>query len=255
MEKNGEVKVKSLYKCLKILECFTPKTPELGITEISRKLDLNKSNVFNMISTLVTAGYVEKNPNTDQYRLSLKMLEFSYVITSRIEYQAIVMQIMQRISNELNHAVYFGVMHGTQVLYLYNTYPKSISNEYLVRSLMGEKAPLYCTSLGKAMLSTLPSNEVHKHLDHEMVSFTSHTLTTIDALQNDLKISATRGYAIDNCEHEQGIRCIGVPVRARDGRLIGGLCVSGPVQHIPDDDIDRLARNLISASFEIRNRT
>jgi DNA-binding IclR family transcriptional regulator len=255
MEKRDGIKVKSLYKCLKILECFTAKTPDLGITEIAKKLELNKSNVYNMISTLVAAGYVEKNPTTDHYRLSLKMLEFSYVITSRIEYQGIVMQIMQRLSNELNHAVFFGVIHGTQVLYLYNTYPKSISNDYLVRSLMGEKAPLYCTSLGKAILSALPKEAVPAHLEENLVPFTKTTITSVEELMRDIKLSTLRGYTIDNSEHEQGIRCIGVPVRARDGRLIGGMCVSGPVQHIPDEDIERLARNLISASFEIRNRT
>jgi DNA-binding IclR family transcriptional regulator len=247
MEKRDGIKVKSLYKCLKILECFTAKTPDLGITEIAKKLELNKSNVYNMISTLVAAGYVEKNPTTDHYRLSLKMLEFSYVITSRIEYQGIVMQIMQRLSNELNHAVFFGVIH--------NTYPKSISNDYLVRSLMGEKAPLYCTSLGKAILSALPKEAVPAHLEENLVPFTKTTITSVEELMRDIKLSTLRGYTIDNSEHEQGIRCIGVPVRARDGRLIGGMCVSGPVQHIPDEDIERLARNLISASFEIRNRT
>jgi len=255
MENVSEIKVKSLIKSLNILECFTAKTPELGITEIAKQLNLNKSNVFNIINTLVVAGYVEKNPQTDLYRLSLKMLEFSYVITSRIEYQAIVMQIMQRLANELNHAVYFGVLHGKEVLYLYNTYPKSISNEYLVRSLMGEKAPLYCTSLGKAMLSTLSNEEIPDHLEGKLIPFTSTTITSEEELLSDLKVSATRGYAVDNCEHEEGIRCIGVPLRSRDGRMFGAMCVSGPVQHIPDEEIENTAKILISASFEIRNRT
>ena len=175
---NSAIKVKSLYKCLKILECFTSRTPELGITEISRLLGMNKSNVFNMISTLVAAGYVEKNPATDQYRLSLKLLEFSYVITSRLEYQAIVMQIMQRLANELNHMVYFGVLHGTNVLYLYNTYPKSISKEYLVRSLMGETAPLYCTSFGKPMISSLQTKEVVQHVEKEFKPYTKNKIIT-----------------------------------------------------------------------------
>jgi DNA-binding IclR family transcriptional regulator len=120
---------------------------------------------------------------------------------------------------------------------------------------MGEKAPLYCTSLGKAILSALPKEAVPAHLEENLVPFTKTTITSVEELMRDIKLSTLRGYTIDNSEHEQGIRCIGVPVRARDGRLIGGMCVSGPVQHIPDEDIERLARNLISASFEIRNRT
>ncbi len=255
MENTQDVKVKSLYKSLKILECFTVATPELGITEIAKKLDLNKSNVFNIITTLMTAGYIEKNPITDQYRLSLKILEFSYVITSRLEYQAIVMQTMQRLANEVNHAVLFGVIHGTQVLYLYNIYPKSENSDYVLRSLIGERAPLYCTSIGKAMLSALPQEEVVRHIDDVLVPFTKTTITSSEQLMQDLQLSASRGYSIDNCEHENDIRCVGVPVRSRDGKLIGGMCVSGPIQHIPEEEIDDLGRSLISASFEIRHRT
>ncbi len=251
---DAQVKVKSLYKCLKILECFSVKTPELGISEIAQRLDMNKSNVHNMISTLAVAGYVEKKPGTDLYRLSLKLLEFSYVITSRLEYQAIVMQTMQRLSNELGVMVYFGVMHDLDVLYLYNTYPKTMSGEFLVRSLMGEKAPLYCTSLGKAMLSALPVAGIRERIGTERFRYTPHTLVEESALLADIEASARRGYAIDNCEHEIDIRCVAVPVRARSGDLIGGLCVSGPVQRITDEMIERASSALIAAAYEIRSR-
>lgn len=254
MELEKQIKVKSLYKCLKILECFTVKTPELGISEIAKNLCLNKSNVHNIISTLVLAGYVEKNPATDQYRLSLKLLEFSFVITSRLEYQAVVMQIMQRLSNEVNEMVYFGVMQDVNVLYLYNTYPKTISSEYLVRSLMGEKAPLYCTALGKAMLSTLTETNRSAHIIRDRIKYTPNTLIKEEEILNDIRLCSERGYSIDNCEHELNIRCIGVPVNSREGRLIGGLCISGPSQQITEERVKSCSSALIAAAFEIRSR-
>ena len=254
MDEDVQIKVKSLYKCLKILECFTTKTPELGISEIAKKLDLNKSNVHNMISTLVAAGYVEKNPTTDMYRLSLKLLEFTYVITSRLDFQAVVMQVMQRLSNKLGVMIYFGVLHNSDVLYLYNTYPESMTNEFLVRSLMGEKAPLYCTSLGKAMLSTLDEPEMRRRIGKNLYRFTPNTLVTEDAVVADVMKSAARGFAVDNCEHEMPLRCVGVPVRARDGRLVGGLCVSGPIQQVTDEKVIPFSTELIAAAFEIRSR-
>jgi DNA-binding IclR family transcriptional regulator len=182
------------------------------------------------------------------------MLEFSYTITSRLDYQAVVMQIMQRLSNSLGVMVYFGVMHHEYVLYLYNTYPIATSKEFLIRSLMGEKAPLYCTALGKAMLSTLPPEEAAKQLGAKFVRFTPNTLVSIEDILFNVEESGKRGYAIDNCEHEDAIRCIAVPVRNRHGILIGGLCISGPVQQITDELIKDGSATLIAAAFEIRNR-
>ena len=66
-----DIKVKSLYKSLKVLECFTAQTPELGITEIGGMLGLYKSNVHNLMSTLEVAGYVEKNPLNSKYRFTI----------------------------------------------------------------------------------------------------------------------------------------------------------------------------------------
>ena len=133
-----DVKVKSLYKSLKILECFTTKTPELGVTEIAERFKLNKSNVHAILSTLVTAGYVEKIASNDKYKLGLKMLEFSYIITSRLEFQAVVFQTMQWLSQKLNCMIYFAVLHKTYALYLYNTYPTDTEHNFVIRSLMGE---------------------------------------------------------------------------------------------------------------------
>jgi DNA-binding IclR family transcriptional regulator len=250
----NQVKVKSLLKCLKILECFTVKTPELGISEIAQKLDMHKSNVHNIVSTLVSAGYMEKNPATDQYRFSLKLLEFSYIITNRLDYQAIVLRVMQQISNKLGVMVYFGVMHHENVLYLYNTYPIALSSDFLVRSLMGEKAPLYCTALGKAMLSTLSPEDITRQIGTNFARFTPNTLVTVEDILKNVEEAGRRGYAVDNCEHENTIRCVGAPVRNRTGALIGGLCISGPVQQITDELIKEGAAALIAAAFDIRSR-
>lgn len=255
MRQMEDVKVKSLYKSLKILECFSSKNPEIGITEIAEKLGLNKSNVHSILSTLVAGGYVEKTA-TDKYRLGLKMLEFSYVITSRLEYQAVVYQTMQRLSEKLNCMIYFAVLHKPSILYLYNTYPIGTEHNYVIRSLMGEKAPLYCTSIGKAMLSTMNEEAAAECIRSEQprVAYTPNTLVTDEAIMKDVRLTAARGYAVDNMEHESNIRCVGVPVLSRDGKLIGGLSRSGPAWNLPDELIEETGRTLINAAFELRER-
>jgi IclR family transcriptional regulator, KDG regulon repressor len=249
-----DIKVKSLYKSLSILECFTARNPELGITEISNMLGLYKSNVHNMITTLEAAGYIYKNPMTSKYGLTNKMLEFSYVVTSQLNYQDVVYHVMKRITEELNEMTYFGVDHGQYVLYMFNAYPKLYDHNYPVRSIMGEKAPMYCTSIGKAMLSTMEESEIRKRIDMPRERFTPNTLMDEDAIVKDILLGKERGYALDDIEHEMNVRCVGVPIFDRAHKLIGALSVSGAAQNFNEAKIETCARYLNDAAFEIKSR-
>lgn len=248
------VKVKSLYKSLTILECFTAQNPELGITEISNMLALYKSNVHNMLTTLEAAGYVYKNPMTSKYGLTNKMLEFSYVVTSQLNYQDIVYHVMKRITETLGEMTYFGVDHGQYVLYMFNAYPKLYDNNYPVRSIMGEKAPMFCTSIGKAMLSTMPEDEIRRRINIAREKFTPYTLVDEDAIVEDVLLSAKRGYALDNIEHEPNVKCVGVPIFDRSQKLIGALSISGAAQNFNEAKIEKCAKYLNDAAFEIKSR-
>ncbi len=249
-----DIKVKSLYKSLKILECFTPETPELGITEIGKALGLYKSNVHNLISTLEAAGYVAKNPQNSKYHLTNKMLEFSYVVTSQLVYQDVIYQVMKRLTDEIGEMMYFGVPHGKYVLYMFNAYPKVYDHNYPIRSIMGEKAPMYCTSLGKAMLSTMEEEAVRWRIDMDREKFTPYTLTDDDAILESINVAKERGYAMDNIEHELDVRCVGVPIFGRNQELIGALSISGASRNFDDEKVERYAHLLMDAAYEIKRR-
>ncbi len=249
-----DIKVKSLYKTLKVLECFTSKTPELGVTEIGNVLGLYKSNVHNLISTLEVAGYVEKNPLNAKYRLSNKMLEFSYVVTSQLAFQDVVYQVMKRLTDELGEMMYFGVPHGAYVLYMFNAYPKTYDHNYPIRSIMGEKAPMYCTSIGKAMLSTMDEDEIRTRIDIPKEKFTPYTLTEDEDIIKDVMLSKERGYSMDNIEHEPNVRCVGIPIFGRDQNLIGALSISGAAQNLDDEKVQKYVKALMDAAYEIKRR-
>lgn len=249
-----DVRLKSLLKTLRILELFDVSHPELGITEIAKRLGISKSNVHNIISTLESAGYVEKNRMTTKYRLSQKVLEFSYVVTSRLDYQDVIQQVMKRLSDETGEMIYFGVPHGSHVLYMFNSYPRRAEHPFFVRSIMGEKAPMYVTSLGKAMLSAMSDDEVRERIADPKTAFTPHTLIEDEAILEDVRRTRERGYAIDNVEHELGVRCVGVPILTRSGELLGALSVSGSSQTMTDERVVRYAALLNDAAYEIKKR-
>lgn len=247
-----EVKVKSLQKALSVLECFTVKTPELGITELSEKLGLYKSNVHNLISTFEKCGYVEKNPVNNKYRLSFKILELAYVINSNLGLHGIIHPYMSSLSAEVNEVVYFALPKGGMIIYLEGAYP---SSSYAARSMIGETAEMYCTSLGKAILAFLPPNEASIAINEQsMTVFTPNTIASHDALINELEVVRNRGYSIDNMEHEFGIKCVGVPVFRRNGTLLGAMSISGPSPRFDDQVIEAYASKLRRCSQQISLR-
>jgi len=248
----NETKVKSLAKALHILECFSVKEPELGITELSQLLGLNKSNVHNIISTFEQCGYIEKNPETNKYHLGLKILELSRVINAHLGLNSVVGPLIRSLADELNNAIYFAIPKNAMILYIDGAYPLQILNP---RSMQGETAEMYCTSLGKSMLAYMDPDEAMRCLSNQsMKAFTPNTITDPDSLIKELEQIRVDGYSIDNMEHSFGVKCVGVPVFKSNGQLLGALSISGPSLCFNAETIPEYARRLTSCAQTISMR-
>ena len=246
---NGNFKVKSLAKALNILECFNLQERELGITEISKRLGLYKSNVYNIVSTLEQKGYLEKNEQNNRYHLGFKILELSYIINSNLGIHKVVKPIMQALANQVKETVYFVEPKDGKIIYLDGAYPVSA---YAVRAMLGENAEMYCTSLGKAILAFLPPGEAARALGQQsMKPYTANTITDMEKLTIELDRIRQQGYSVDNMEHEHGIRCVGVPVFDHEGKLRGAISISGPSPRLDNNVIKDYARRLTIVAQQI----
>jgi DNA-binding IclR family transcriptional regulator len=243
-----------LSKSLDILECFSSNNPELGITQISNKLKLNKSNVSSIVSTFEEKGYLEKNKDTGKYRLGLKLLEYSYIINENLGYQRMFYDILKDVSRRLNSIAYFAIPRDMEVFYLFNSYPPAELYNYPYRTIIGEKAPMYCTSLGKAMLPYLPEEDVEKLIRAKKERFTEQTITDEEELRKEIALTRSRGYSLDNEEHEYGIRCIGVPIFSSSGMLVGALSASSSTISFKGEKFDEYIGIMKEAAFHMRER-
>lgn len=246
-------KIKTLQKALTILECFTADSPELGIVQIAEMLNLNKSNVHDIISTFQALGYLEQNPITKQYRLGFKLLEYTYIINNTLKYQKGVYDLISNIANELNFSTYFAIPLSTGILYLNGAYPYNKFNPAPYRIIMGERAPYHCTSLGKAMLAFMPQKKVNKIFEMKLDYFTPNTITTSEALYNELQNVKKQGYAIDDAEHEDGIKCMGVPILTRTKKLVGAISISTISLNFDDNKIPHYLQTLRNATREMQD--
>lgn len=220
-----ECTVKSLARALKVLECFSIQQPELGVTEIAKKLGMQKSTICNILSTFQQCGYVVQNAQTNKYHLGTKILHLSYIVNHHLGLRDIFLPYLHQIAAETHEVCYFAILNNSEALYIEAAYPSSTQQ---TRNILGERAPLYCTGLGKAMLAFMPPEEAEQVICGELKSYTNFTLCDPQLLRNELEEIRQMGYAVDNMEHEFGVRCVAVPVFGASGDVTAAVSVSGP---------------------------
>ena len=245
-----EPKVKSLYKAMRLLDFFTPDTPERSLKELADLSGMLKSSVYNIMQTLVLCGIIERGAAPGLYRLGIKLLEFTNVLMSNNETRKILRPFIEALAEECNETVYYGILSGTEVVYIDSANPPK--GMQFARSVVGIKAELYCTGLGKAMLAFLEPELTQTVIASGLKSCTPYTVTNANALLHDLEETRKRGYSIDNMEHEYGIRCVGVPLRNRFDRIVGAISISGPSLRIMDDKLTTFAASLMRTASEVQ---
>ena len=246
-------KVKSLEKAIRVLDCFTVRNPELGVTEVANMLGINKSNAYNIMNTFTDVGYLEKT-KSGKYTLGVKMLEYAFIVNEHLGYPRAVYDIVLDVSRQTDEIVYFAIPHKDKALYLYVAHPSSLMDTFPYREILGETAPLYCTGIGRAMLAFMPETEWHDRISEERVPFTSLTVTGYDDIIRILRETRQRGYSIDDGEREENVRCVGMPVYNSSGKLLGAMSISGSMKSITYDKISQYADILKAASQRMKQR-
>lgn len=238
-------KIKSLYKAIKLLDHFTRTTPELGVIELAKLTGLQKSSVHNILQTFELCGMVQKNPKSNKYSLGKKTLELANKFQSNHTFQQTLKQLMKQLSNETGENVYYAVPYETQIIYL-DAF--SMRDPFLSQSIVGTVAPLYCTGVGKALLSEYPDSFLDEITFEK--KFTENTICDKESLLREIDNIRKNGYAVDNMEHELGIKCVAVALK-KDDSILGSISISGPSPRFSDESVALYAKKLIALRSEL----
>ncbi len=246
--------VKTLAKSLTVLECFIKGNGELGNSDISQALGMNKSNVHDILQTFVLMGYLEQNPLTQKYSLSVKMLEFSSAVNRHLGYYRAAYDIMDNLADTVGNVVYFSIPRDTDVLYLYSSHPKARRDSFPYRPVGGEICPMYCSSMGKALLAFSGPERMEKLRGMPFVKFTDATITSFEELEKEVSQVRANGYAVDRGEHEFGVGAVGVPVFDSGRNLVAAMSICGPTSVFTEENILLFSEKIKEAAFQIRLR-
>lgn len=194
---------------------------------------MHKSTVHRLLSTLVDKGYVVQDPVTLKYRTTLKLYEIGYKRLANVDLLTVSKPHTTKLMKLTNEVVHLVVRDGNYIVYIDKI---EAENTITMRSAIGKRNFMYCTSAGKAILSCLDIEEVSRIWNScEIVKKTPNTITNFEDLVKELEKIRKVGYAVDEQEDEEGIRCIGAAILNKEGKVEGAISISGPAMRITKD--------------------
>lgn len=215
----------TVLKALDVLEYLADADRALTAQEVALGCGLSRTTAHRLLTTLLTRGYVA-SAGEGQYRLGSGILRLRHRLLDRLDLPAAAKPELREICRRCDETAYLAVLDGAEILYLDRV---ESSHSIRLRSSVGTRGALHSTSLGKAILAFLPPDERAALLDGTILTRrTARTITDRAALEAHLGLVRERGFAIDDIENEDGVRCLSAPVFGHDGRVVAAVSVSGP---------------------------
>jgi len=244
--------IQSVDRALQILECFSSKEKELGVTEISKLLSLHKSTTFGLLATLENRGYIEQNFRNGKYKLGLKLFELGIQVQENMDLGDIAKPYLDELVKENNETVHLVINDKGQAVYIDKVEGTTSMRMY---SQLGKRPPMYCTGVGKVILAFMPEQLLDKYLEQEeLEKLTPYTITDKECLKKELKQIRTHGFSVDNEEIEIGLKCVAAPIRNHKEEIVGAISIAGPTSRMTLEKIEILSGVIRAAAMEISNK-
>jgi DNA-binding IclR family transcriptional regulator len=244
--------INSILRACSILKSFSGENAHFKMSDLARRLQLDRSTAYRILLSLERAGFVEKNEEAGTYSLGLAAFEIGNAYLGRIDLIQVSKPIMADLAAQVQETVHLAVLSGLEIVYIDKVdSPRTLG----VMSKLGQRGPLHCTSLGKSLLAFQPEEEQNRILHKiKMPPFTPKTITTKQKLIEELRAVKKQGYALDRREIEEDVECIGAPIFNYLGDVIAALSISGPRKKIGTPQEKRFIQSVVKAAALISSR-
>ncbi|MGH7442234.1 MAG: IclR family transcriptional regulator, partial [bacterium] len=232
--------VQSVERTLDIIEALAVNRTGIGVTELSKGLNLHKSTVHRLLTTLMVRKYVEQDSESGKYRLSVKLFELGNAVLSKLNMRAHALPFLRELRDRTRETVQLSIVDQNEVLYIdVLESPEKIG----VKAAIGERAPLYCTAAGKIWLAGLPDDRFSEVLKGmEMRAYTPTTVVSLDKLKDDLSKARESGVSRDLREFNEDLCGLGAAIKNYRGRVIACISLAVPASRYQETVFNDLAK-------------
>jgi DNA-binding IclR family transcriptional regulator len=224
--KESKSSIQVIERMMHLLDALAVHSAPINLKQLAAQTGLHPSTAHRILAVMVDNRLVDRvEPGT--YRLGIRLLELGNLVKSRISVRQEALPYMQKLHQQLGETVNLSVRHADEVVYVERT---AASNSMMrVVQIIGARAPLHITAVGKIFLSDDGPEKSRQYMQRTgLPRYTENTLTDAQRLARELDEIRTQGYALDNQEAEKGVSCIGAGIYNDEGRLVAGLSVSAP---------------------------
>ncbi len=244
----------SVHKTFAVLDYFTVEKPEWGVTELAKEIGTNKSTVFRFLAQMQAIGILDKNDQSERYRLGLKLFELGNRVQLRTAFVEKTHPQLVSVAKSITETVHIAVLKNSQVFYI----DKVESPQGLkISSHIGSYLPAYATALGKVLLAFLPEEEQNKNLNYifdknRPIAFTKKTITDKAKMKTELAKIKKKQYAIDREESEVGLICVAIPIFNQNEEVVASLSASGPANRFKEAEVKNYVATLKKGALAIQ---
>lgn len=244
--------VQSVDRALTIVDLLKNEPNGLGVTELADLLDVAKSTIHRLLTSLLNKGYVRKDNKTAKYKLGLNLIELGNIVTQSLDLRNVASEYLKKLVDETGETAHLVILENGEIVYIDKVESTQTIRMY---SQVGRRAPVHCTGAGKVILAFSSEHEVDQILEEKgLRKFTENTITSKKEFKENLIEIKNKGYSIDDEEHELGIRCIGAPIFDHRGKITAGISITGPFMRMTYEKIEEYNDKVVYLANEISKR-
>ena len=244
-EETPKYSIQVLERTTLLVDLLAQSTTSLSLKDLAAQSGLNISTCHRILNDLVISQFVEHLPG-GRYQLGLRLLELGNLVKNRLNIQELAYPQMQELHRATAETINLSIRQGDDIVYIERCWSGQ-SGVHVVRPI-GGRAPLHLTAVGKLFLADLDSVELLAYVQRTGIpASTSKSVNELQRLKNELAAIHQQGFALDNEELEEGVRCLAAAIFNEQGKVVAGLSLSAPAQRIQyawSQDLRRAAKDI-----------
>lgn len=249
-EASAPAPAKNLAKGLSILNLIAKRADGLTLSEVSHLSGVPKATAHRLINVLLEYGMVRVSAE-DKYLAGPQCLILGNLFLSGLNLRQEAQDLLRKLARDTLETCHLGIKDGTQIVYI-----EKVESPHPVRmySRVGGTNPVHSTALGRAILAYCDEDAVEAVISSGLTRRTTNTITEPERFRSNLVEIKRRGFAVDDIENEEGIRCVAAPVFDHTGDVVAGISVSGPEQRVTAERLKDLGGKVAESAFALSRR-
>lgn len=241
--------IQSLDRGLLILETVGKSAAAVSLGHLAAILAIDRSSAFRLANTLKRRGFLANPSAGKDYILGPSVWRLSRQYDWSKMLATVAHERLKSLAAATNETAHLAVREGRKALFIDHAATRHV---IAISGQTGELVPLYCTSHGKALLADFDERSLKTLLgDKPLKAWTRNTIQGIAKLAKECEKIKVRGYATDESEFLDGVRCIAAPIRDREGLVIASIGISAPVARFPAEREEEFAKQVTTVAAQI----